>query len=118
MNADPLLRQNPFDDFTFVFLAAFNEPEDVPPIIYSQLVRLSEAKDRIKIVLRFSRNADQLRTRGKIEFTREYFNNRTVTEAGVKGLSRVWICGPPKMNHDISAILYKNGYTNKDILMV
>jgi hypothetical protein len=61
-------------------------------------VRLSEAQDRIKIIIRVSRNADQLRSRGKIEFTREYFNNMTVTEAEKKGLSKVWICGPPRMN--------------------
>lgn len=67
----------------------------------------------MKIVLRVSKNRDQLRDTGKIEFTREYFNKRILSEAAMKGLSRVWICGPPKMSSESAAILVENGYTNR-----
>ena len=42
LTADPLLRQNPFEDFSFVFLIAINEPEDIHPITLAQLAKLSE----------------------------------------------------------------------------
>ena len=42
LTADPLLRQNPFEEFSFVFLIAVNEPEDIHPITFAQLAKLSE----------------------------------------------------------------------------
>jgi len=69
------------------------------------LSRLSEQIDKVKIVLRVSKNADQLKNTGKIEFTKEYFNKRIVSEAEVKGLSRIWICGPPKMSSETASTL-------------
>ena len=42
LTADPLLRQNPFEEFSFVFLIAVNEPEDIHPITLAQLAKLSE----------------------------------------------------------------------------
>ena len=41
LTADPLLRQKPFDELTFVFLIAINEPEDIHPITLAQLAKLS-----------------------------------------------------------------------------
>jgi len=41
LTADPLLRQRPFDELTFVFLIAINEPEDIHPITLAQLAKLS-----------------------------------------------------------------------------
>lgn len=72
----------------------------------------------MKIVLRVSKNRDQLRDTGKIEFTKEYFTKRIVSEAEVKGLSRVWICGPPKMSSESASVLVENGYTNKQYLLI
>jgi NAD(P)H-flavin reductase len=53
-----------------------------------------------------SKNAEKIQNdAGKIEFTREYFSKRVVTEASMRGFSRVWICGPPKMGTDTAKIL-------------
>ena len=116
--ADPVLEQRPFERNTFVFLIAIAEPEDVHPITLGQLIQLSEQEDKVKVVLRVSKNRDQLRDTGKIEFTREYFNKRIVSEAAVKGLSRVWICGPPKMSSESASALVENGFTNKQYLLI
>ena len=69
--------------------------------------------------MRVSRNKDQLPPeRANIEFTREYFTKRVISEAAVSGLSRVWICGPPKMCTSAASILLAHGYTSKHFLLV
>lgn len=39
--ADPILQKRPFERFKFVLLIAISEPEDLHPIFFGQLVRLS-----------------------------------------------------------------------------
>ena len=68
--------------------------------------------------MRVSRNADKLTKTRKLEFTREYFNKMVIQEAKVRGLARVWVCGPPKMNSEIAYMLVENGFTNKEFLLV
>lgn len=71
LKADPVLKQRPFEKFEFVFLIAINEPEDIHPITFSQLTRLSKNEGKFKIVLRVSKNAEKIqKDAGKIEFTR------------------------------------------------
>jgi len=102
-----------------VFLIAVNEPEDIHPITFSQLVRLSKNEAKFKIVLRVSKNAEKISNNaGNIEFTREYFNKRVVSEASVKGFSKVWICGPPTMSTNTAMILEENGYRGNNYLLV
>jgi NAD(P)H-flavin reductase len=111
LSADPLLSQKPFERFHFTFLIAIAEPEDIHPITYSQLVRLSANEKRVKIVMRVSKHADVLqRDCGRIDFTREYFNKRMLNEAEMPGLSRVWICGPPRLNNECASLLKESGY--------
>lgn len=55
--------------------------------------------------MRVSKNPERLLYKGKIEFTRDYFNKRVVSEATTEGLSRVWICGPPKLTTDAANAL-------------
>ena len=74
---------------------------------------------KTKIVMRISRNGEALQKEaGRIEFTRDYFSKRVVTEASEKGFSKVWICGPPRLNTDTAKILLENGYNEKDFLLV
>ena len=71
LRADPLLRDKPFDKFSFVFLIAINEPEDMHPITMGQLAKLSLDENKTKIVVRVSKNADKMKEgTGKIEFTK------------------------------------------------
>ena len=106
IHKDPLLKKRPFSKYFFVFLIAINEPEDIHPITLGQLIRLSQHGKLVKVVLRVSKNADKLsKSAGNIQFTREYFNKRVLAEASVQGFSRVWICGPPKLNTDTANIL-------------
>lgn len=117
--ADPILKDKPFAKFFFVLLIAVAEPEDIHPITLDQLIKLSSRKSQIKIVLRVSKNADKLSGKGgEIEFTREYFTKRVIAEAAVKGLSRVWICGPPKLNTDTATVLEENGYGKDKYMFV
>ena len=119
LRADPLLRDKPFDKFSFVFLIAINEPEDMHPITMTQLAKLSLNERKTKIVMRVSKNADKIQeATGKIEFTREYFSKRVISEGAVKGFSRFWICGPPKLNTDTTKILVENGYQTHSYLLV
>lgn len=116
---DPILRKKPFNKYFFVFLIALNEPEDIHPITLSQLIALSSNSKTIKVVMRVSKNPEKLsRMTEAIEFTREYFNKRVLTEAAEKGLSRIWICGPPKLNSDIGKILLENGYSRESFLFL
>ncbi len=39
-------------------------------------------------------------------------------EASIEGLSRIWICGPPKLNTDIANILLENGYSHDSFLLL
>jgi NAD(P)H-flavin reductase len=65
------------------------------------------------VVLRVSKNGEKLQSGSRnVEFTRDYFNKRVLAEASIEGFSRVWICGPPKLNTDTAKILLENGYTN------
>lgn len=52
-----VLKQKPFDGFSFTFLIAVNYPEDIHPITMAQLSYLSNHSDKIKIVLRVGRDA-------------------------------------------------------------
>lgn len=116
---DPLLSRKPFQKFSFVFLIAVNEPEDFHPITFNQLIQLSEHNEKVKVVVRVSKNGEKLHGKaGSIEFTRDYFNKRVLTEAAVEGFSRVWICGPPKLNTDTANILLENGYSNQQFLLI
>lgn len=56
-----------------------NEPEDIHPVTFQQLVYLSSHSEQIKTVLRVSKNEKELKKEaGKIEFTRDYFTARVV----------------------------------------
>jgi NAD(P)H-flavin reductase len=82
-------------------MAAINDPEDLHPITYHQLVFLSRHHSKFKVVLRVSKDEQLLKQMdSKIQFTRDYFTNRVVTESKAADFSRVWICGPPKMATD------------------
>lgn len=119
LEKDPILAQRPFAKFDFTFLIALNEPEDIHAVTLGQLVRLSEGMHSVKIVMRVSKNADKLEGKlGSIEFTREYFTKRVVSEAAKEGLSRVWICGPPKLNTDTGKVLLENGHSRETILFL
>lgn len=114
LTADPLLQHKPFEKWFFVFLIAVAAPEDIHPITFDQLVKLSLNQSKIKIVIRVSKNADKLKKNaGNIEFVTEYFNKRTIFEVEKKGFSKVWICGPPKLNFDTTKTLVDHGYTQK-----
>lgn len=119
LEKDPILAKRPFAKFEFTFLIALNEPEDIHAVTLSQLVRLSEGRQSVKTVLRVSKNADKLQGKlGSIEFTRDYFTKRVLSEAAKEGLSRVWICGPPKLNTDTGKVLIENGYSRETILFL
>ena len=62
LQADPILRKKPFEKFKFVFMIAINEPEDIHPITFSQLVKLSANQEKFKITIRVSKNGEKLQT--------------------------------------------------------
>lgn len=55
-----ILKKKPFDRFSFTFLIAVYYPEDIHPLTLAQLSYLSNNSDKVKIVLRISRDADNL----------------------------------------------------------
>jgi hypothetical protein len=54
-------------------LIAVNYPEDIHPVTMAQLSYISNNTDKNKIVLRVSRDAENLPKGNKIELTRSYF---------------------------------------------
>lgn len=69
--------------------------------------------------MRVSKNADKLSSlKSKIEFTKDYFNKRIVSEAMSENLARVWICGPPKLSSDTAAALLQSGIKRESLLLV
>jgi NAD(P)H-flavin reductase len=84
-----------------------------------QLLHLSNHSKTVKIVLRVSKKAEQLTSlKSKIEFTKDYFNKRVVAEATAEGLSRVWICGPPKLSSDTATALLESGIKRESFLLL
>lgn len=119
LEKNTILKQNPFEKFHFVLLAAINEPEDIHPITFQQIVYLSSHSKQIKTVLRVSKNEKDLKKEsGKIEFTRDYFTSRMVSESKADDFSRVWICGPPKMATDTAEALLENGIAREKFLLL
>lgn len=71
------------------------------------------------MVLRVSKNPQQLSSlHSKIEFTKDYFNKRVLSEAALEGLSRVWICGPPKLSSDTALALLESGIKRESFLLI
>jgi hypothetical protein len=82
LQTSPVLSSTPFKKFSFVLLAAINDAEDLHPITHSQLITLSQHPSRFKVALRVSKNEETLKNvKSSIEFTRDYFTNRIITEA-------------------------------------
>jgi NAD(P)H-flavin reductase len=70
-------------------------------------------------VLRVSKNEGQLKKdQSGIEFTRDYFENRVVSEATVSDFSRVWICGPPRMATETAKILLQSDIPRESFLLL
>jgi Na+-transporting NADH:ubiquinone oxidoreductase subunit NqrF len=98
---------------------AINEGEDVHSITMGQLRKLSQNPAKFKVVMRVSKNEKEVSSvKSGIEFTRDYFTDRVLTEGEVKNFSRYWICGPPKMSTDTAKNLLKNGVKRESILLL
>jgi hypothetical protein len=98
---------------------ALNEPEDIHPITLHQLIHLSLHSKNTRVVMRVSKNPQQISALpSKIEFTKDYFNKRVLSEAAAEGLARVWICGPPKLSSDTALALLESGIKRESFLLV
>ncbi len=119
LQANPLLKSDPFSKYCFVLLLAINDPQDIHPITYQQLLFLSHHPSKFKVVLRVSKNEQALRnSESKIEFTRDYFTKRVIAESSSNDFSRVWICGPPKMCTEVASNLLSSGYAKNSFLLL
>jgi NAD(P)H-flavin reductase len=77
----------------------------------NQLLKLSLNSSKFKVVMRVSKNEKEVSAqKSGIEFTRDYFTERVLTEGEVENFSRFWICGPPKMSAETAKTLLQNGY--------
>jgi hypothetical protein len=61
LEANPILKSDPFKKYSFVLLAAINDPQDLHPITYEQLVYPSRHPSKFKVVLRVSKNEQSLK---------------------------------------------------------
>lgn len=54
----------------------------------------------------------------KISLTNERFDKMIIAEAKTEQLSRIYICGPPRMNTDTAKSLLAAGFNKNHFLLV
>ena len=105
LETSPILSENPFKNFTFEMLAAFQSVEDMHVITCEQMNYLAE-KGRMNITFKFKEDPQgRVQQGGNITFTKENFQNILEERLSKGDVSRVWICGPPGMNIMVSKFL-------------
>ena len=117
LNVSPILQTNPFKDFTFEMLAAFQHIEDMHVITLEQMIFLAET-GRMKITFKFREDPQgKVQESANIKFIRENFESVLAEKVGQGDVSRVWICGPPGMNINVSKFL-RETYNNPDLYLI
>lgn len=101
----PVLASSPFAQFRFEALAAFAHLEDMHPITLAQLLFLAEA-GRIALTLRLKEDpSGRVREGPNLRLSRTGFEQLLAERLEKEEVSRVWICGPPRMNEGVSRFL-------------
>lgn len=87
-------------------MGAFNQISDIHPITLKQIAFLSEFHPNFTLTLKTkSRNNDLLGSK-KINFHNGGFDTLLEKElAEINKISKIYICGPPRMNEQISLFL-------------
>jgi ferredoxin-NADP reductase len=98
----PLLKSRPFAAFSFELIAAFNSLDDVHPITFRQLQFLtvnSQFKLTIKLRDGSSPRVNELK---EATYTNDGFEKLLEKREDLSEVAKIWICGPPKMNENVS----------------
>ena len=95
-------------------MLALNKLDDIHQVTFEQLLYLAE-KDRIKLTFRLK---DKDRKDSKnIKFTQRSFEDLLGEKVDRGSVSKVWICGPPKMNQNLCAFM-RRSYHRKDLYLI
>lgn len=105
LELSPVLSSNPFSKFQFEVLAAFNHAEDIHPVTLEQLLFLAEA-GRVNLIFKFKEDTQGRVKEGRnVSLTSQSFQSILEQRLSKEEVSRVWICGPPRMNEGVSQYL-------------
>lgn len=112
----PILNGNPFSAFSFHLMAAFNSLDDVHLITLHQIAFLSSRRV-LTLTLKVKDSvAGELFTNAK--FISGSFEGEIEKELKSGPISRIFICGPPRMNENLSKFLRELNKTTEDYLIL
>jgi hypothetical protein len=93
-----VLKSNIFKSLSFLLLAAFNNFDDIHPITFNQMAYLS-SRNRLSLTLKVKdSNNEGLKILRNVKLVKGSFENELESVLSVGEVSKVWICGPPRMN--------------------
>jgi predicted ferric reductase len=112
------LAKDPFKLFTFHLIAAFESLEDIHPITLRQISFLSKC-GRLGLTLKIKKSHKELSDLIKgARISSGGFDEELERELKIEGASKVWICGPPKMNESLVSSLRKHGHREELYLLL
>lgn len=99
----PLLAAVSFQRFTFHLMGAFRYSNDLHPITFEQLRFLSTHHPRFSLTLKMKGAETLFPTNVKMHIGS--FGSLLTKEVREKGISQIYVCGPPNMNEELCQIL-------------
>lgn len=113
-----MLAKNPFSGFSFYLFAAFNKLEDVHPITFRQISYLVSCR-RLGLTLKIKYECDEeLKKLNVGKIVTEDFEGEIEKELRVGHISKIMICGPPKMNENVSKFLRSIGQSEESYIIL
>lgn len=100
----PVLSTSPFSGFSFHLLAAFNSLDDIHPITLRQIVFLV-SKGRLIFQLKLRETIETCVLLKNVQLIDECFTDLLEKVLRNGPVSKVWICGPPKMSESIGKFM-------------
>ncbi len=102
----PILKKHSFDSYQVDLYLSVNSLEDIHPIILSQLAFIITSSDNFILNLRVkvsnSPLISKLQASNNFKLTHMRFEEILEHNLNVAETSRIYICGPPKMNESLS----------------
>lgn len=96
LKLSPILSSVSFQRFSFHLMGAFRHPTDLHPITIEQLRYLTAHHPRFSLTLKMKEAETAFPANVKMHTGS--FGSLLSKELKEKGISKIYVCGPPKMN--------------------
>ena len=102
---DPILRNNPFQNFNFSIYLAIGNLDDIHPLTLAQLNELSKHPNFLRLMLKISNNREMHTVLNQnVAYTNSRFSNLMEKILPTEVYERIWVCGPPPMNAEMVSL--------------